>query len=308
MPKFQNGPSDADDPFMQGTSFADDASDPFLLDEVPDQARRNLLPSSHLQIVLQFADERSLVAAAQVNRTWNEEANADAVWKRLCKNKFGADLLKESKKDARALGWKLCFFAGLCKHVLVNTPDKQAIVLVPYPGLTLRDLLVTVGTEPVSHHTITSQSFSEAFDTMLSDVNVIRGIGSRVAAARLCDVLVEPFSTLYLERVPDRATPIPSSPTQRRESEDHPLIPLDEQRVKEQWKVLARAAVAKYPRFVQRWLGDHDPSLGLGTRRSSLTRPADVPHAPVPSRSPVSAPKTPAKPAVAPRAAPTAKR
>lgn len=27
--------------------------------------------------------------------------------------------------------------------------------------------------------------------------------------------------------------------------------------MKEQWKVLARAAVAKYPRFVQRWLGDH---------------------------------------------------
>lgn len=80
---------------------------------------------------------------------FRQEANSDTVWKRLCKTKYGSDVVKERKVSIRSMGWKICFFVGLCRTVLVNTPEQQAIALVPYPGLTIKHMLNVIGIEKV---------------------------------------------------------------------------------------------------------------------------------------------------------------
>lgn len=252
-----------DDPFLQGSTQNRDDGDPFLIIEGPHSNRKNLLPASDLHYLFQFCDARTLINCAQVNSFWNEEASSETVWKRLCKAKYGSEALSSVKN----MGWKICYFVGICKSVFVKTPGKQVIGLAPYPGLNIQNMLQVVGLQKALHFMLSSEQFSGPFEADAEDMDLSRGISGALAVIRLCDILVEPVSYISIEVVPEVARRSPKNSDVRRSISGEQPITVNEGQVKEQWKVLAIKALAQYPTFVQQWMATHEPFMRDSVQR-----------------------------------------
>eukprot|EP01010_Urceolus_cornutus_P000599 NODE_1117_length_1099_cov_90.514286_g854_i0.p1 GENE.NODE_1117_length_1099_cov_90.514286_g854_i0~~NODE_1117_length_1099_cov_90.514286_g854_i0.p1 ORF type:complete len:340 (+),score=72.17 NODE_1117_length_1099_cov_90.514286_g854_i0:77-1096(+) len=274
---------DDDDPFVQGSSY--DYSDPFDLDADTESLRKNVLPSDVMLIPLSFCDFRTLLTITRVNRAWKEAADSDKVWKTLCKAKWGADLVKEHKEYFRHLGWKLTFFVGVCKTVLVNTPERHAVALVPYCGLTVRDMMHAMGIDKVHHFRISSPNWSDAMAAEVDEMEEDgEGCWPSLASSALCDILVEPFSTVYVEgiRRRDREKQLNA----RRDDDDDISTARDtqakeaESQLRLSWNTAALARLQKRPKFLKKV-----------SHYSSLCPPSSAPSA---NRRPGSAAAPPA--------------
>jgi|Transcript_11813 hypothetical protein len=248
---------DDDDPFLAGSTCQDIDEDPFVLAAEEARVRKNLLPPAELHQVFNFCDAPTLVSVAQVNRAWLEETQSEKLWKHLCKEKYGSDVIRECRSHVKILGYKLTYFVGICKTMLVNTPDKHAVALVPYPGLTIRDMLRVLGVDKPTQYQVNSTSFSEDFSAELEDLEEKDGCAP-VANTVLCDVLSEPFANIYVE-----ALSISNGAT--RDDDDEPgeaaKATKAEAKVKQAWVDAAIKSLKRYPTFVQQGMSAHWPSL-----------------------------------------------
>eukprot|EP00996_Jenningsia_fusiforme_P002465 NODE_3294_length_1005_cov_182.300209_g3030_i0.p1 GENE.NODE_3294_length_1005_cov_182.300209_g3030_i0~~NODE_3294_length_1005_cov_182.300209_g3030_i0.p1 ORF type:complete len:282 (-),score=38.85 NODE_3294_length_1005_cov_182.300209_g3030_i0:98-943(-) len=258
---------DEDDPFMMGSSGKDEL-DPFDLNAESERVRRNLLPLDVLVVVMQYVSASGLLKSSCVNQTWKEAAQSDKAWKVQCKAKWGAETLKEHKSYCKNLGWQLCYFVGICKTMLVNTPDKHALALVPYPGLTFRDLLGVLGYEKTQYFRLSSTSFTDSVSNLMDEMDA-QGLGcsGTLSEISLCDALAEPFATIYVE----------CTRPQRRAEEDEAAFELHakqlEEQVKLSWKGKALTKLSRLPKFVTRRMQSHWISLFPQPRRPSTSVP-----------------------------------
>eukprot|EP00993_Chasmostoma_nieuportense_P002319 NODE_3125_length_1025_cov_31.963252_g2981_i0.p1 GENE.NODE_3125_length_1025_cov_31.963252_g2981_i0~~NODE_3125_length_1025_cov_31.963252_g2981_i0.p1 ORF type:complete len:324 (-),score=59.72 NODE_3125_length_1025_cov_31.963252_g2981_i0:52-978(-) len=257
---------DEDDPFMQGSSY--DMTDPFDLDVEKEFLKNNLLSADLLEKLFCFCDARTLLTLARVKRGWSEASKSEKVWKTLCQSKWGKDVVKEQKSYCKNLGWRVAYFVGLCKTVLVNTPEQHAIALVPYPGLSVKDILNVIGIEKVHHYRVSSSNFSDEMSAEIDDMasEGIEACWPHLAASPLCDILVEPFSTLYVESVRPKDIKH-SSRAKADESDEEQSTARDqeaksaEERAKLAWKTKALARLNQYPKFVFKAMASHWISL-----------------------------------------------
>jgi hypothetical protein len=276
-----------DDPFLQAATFTDDTTNPFDLSADKVSLKKNVLPLELMQHTLCFCDFRTLLKVAQVNRTWNEASDSAKVWKSLCKSKYGSDNLKENKAYCKHLGWKMIHFVGVCKTVLVNTPEKYAIALVPYAGLTLRDVFTSIGIDKPHHYRVTSPNFSEFITNEIDDVDPEgeEGCWPSLLKYPVCEILVEPFSTIYItsirrgERTPKRKDSLPDE----EDDDDDPATKATrdakgkslEEQTKLAWKSRAICKLQQMPKFIWNGMQAQWASL-LSTPRSKITRAADI--------------------------------
>eukprot|EP00999_Lentomonas_sp_LEN2_P002761 NODE_630_length_1314_cov_101.266217_g591_i0.p1 GENE.NODE_630_length_1314_cov_101.266217_g591_i0~~NODE_630_length_1314_cov_101.266217_g591_i0.p1 ORF type:complete len:390 (+),score=68.95 NODE_630_length_1314_cov_101.266217_g591_i0:65-1171(+) len=298
MPRMAYG--DEDDPFMQGASYGGvDDADPFDLSADNDECRRSLLPPHLLCAVLSFARPDTISAATCVNRFWHEAAESDDVWKPLCLSRYDEDNIYDNKRYCQQVGWKLIYHVGICKTILVNTPQRHTISLMSYAGLTVRDLLRSIGVDEYRHVRVSSSSFNEDWQEELEDMDEDAPCPSALAHSVLCHILVDACSQISVSHAQPKArgsgshrklTVAQLEGSDEDEEEASTARQSAQQQadnaVKKEWETRAKKRLAAMPPFV--WKGmrsnGHWSSLDPSGARTRKAAPAAAPTAAVPSK------------------------